>query len=97
LLPGAAKKSRSVAQAAVARISAVLTAAQATGDLQFFNSEFRRRRAAARAAGTPFMSYGEAMRRLRRELACVAAGKISAVMVARVFGEMPGRGRRAAA
>ena len=37
------------------------------------------------------MSYGEAMRRLRRELACVAAGRISAVMVARVFGPSPGR------
>ena len=49
------------ARAAVARINATLAAAHDRGDLQFFNSEFRRRRAAARAAGERFMSYAEAM------------------------------------
>lgn len=48
-------------------------------------------------AGVPFISYPEAMRRLRRELAGVAAGKISAVMVARVFGDLPSGGGKAAA
>lgn len=85
------------ARAAVTRISVVLAAAHDRGDLKFFNSEFRRRRTAARAAGERFMSYAEAMRRLRRELACVAAGRITALMVARVFGEVPHQGGRAAA
>ena len=62
------------ARAAVARINAVLNAAHDRGDLKFFNSEFRRRRMAARAAGVSFMSYATAMQRLRKELACVAAG-----------------------
>ena len=74
------------ARAAVTRINATLAAAHARGDLRFFNSEFRRRRAAARAAGVSLMRYAEAMRRLRRELACVAAGRILAGVVARVFG-----------
>lgn len=85
------------ARAAVLRINAVLAAAHASGDLKFFNAEFRRRRTAARAAGMSFMSYATAMQRLRKELDCVAAGKISAVMLARVFGDSPRQGGRAAA
>jgi hypothetical protein len=85
------------AKVAVVRINAVLAAAHDRGDLKFFNNEFHRRRMAARAVGAAFMSYAEAMRRLRRELAGVAAGRISVVMVARVFGEVPRQGGRAAA
>ena len=85
------------ARAAVTRINAVLNAAHDRGDLKFFNAEFRRRRMAARAAGVSFMSYATAMQRLRKELACVAAGRISAVMLARVFREVPRQGGRAAA
>ena len=43
------------------------------------------------------MSYGAAMQRLRKELATVAAGRISALMVARVFREVPRQSGRAAA
>ena len=73
------------ARAAVVRINAVLAAAHDRGDLKFFNSEYHRRCVAARAAGERFMSYAEAMRRLRRELAGVAAGRTTAIMVARVL------------
>ena len=41
------------------------------------------------------MSYAEAMRRLRRELAGVAAGRVTGAMLARVFGDSPS-GRAAA-
>ncbi len=85
------------ARAAVIRINAMLNEAHARGDLKFFNAEFHRRRVAARAVGVRFMSYGAAMQRLRKELATVAAGRISALMVARVFREVPRQSGRAAA
>ena len=77
------------AQAAVGRIDARLAEAQANGDLRFFNSEFKRRRLEAAAAGQHFVSYSDATRRLLRELAGIAAGKINALMVARVLGDPP--------
>ena len=86
-----------VEERATSLAAAEVAAAHDRGDLKLFNSEFRRRRTAARAAGERFMSDAEAMRRLRRELACVAAGRITALMVARVFGEVPHQGGRAAA
>jgi hypothetical protein len=85
------------ARAAVSRISAALDEAHSHGDLKFFNREFHRRRMAARAAGKPFMSYAVAMQKLRRELAGVAAGRITRLMVARVFGEVPRQGGKVAA
>ena len=43
------------------------------------------------------MSYAVAMQKLRRELAGVAAGRITRLMVARVFGEVPRQGGKVAA
>jgi hypothetical protein len=75
------------ARAAVERIGVVLTAAQNNGDLKFFNSEYRRRRVAARAAGRRFMTYTVAVRRLRAALAGAAAkGEVTAGVLAQVFG-----------
>jgi hypothetical protein len=61
------------AKAAVAELDAKLLAANSTGVLTFFNTEYRRRRIAAHAAGKRFMAYGEAHRRLRQALAAAAA------------------------
>ena len=75
------------AQAAVERIDTVLAAAQAAGDLKFFNSQFRRRRVAAKAAGRRFMTYGAAVRGLRRVLAGAAAdGAMIATLLEQVLG-----------
>jgi hypothetical protein len=68
-----------------------LAKAKADGLLRFFNSEYRRRRLAAREHGRSFMNYWTARDRLRRALAEVAAGESPPAIVARVFG---GEGRR---
>jgi hypothetical protein len=68
------------AEAALARIDAALAQAQRNGGLKFFNAEFRRRRKVGAR-----MSYSEAMRRLRRALAGVAAGGVTRAVVAEVF------------
>ena len=76
------------ATAAAARISRVLSEAQARGDLQFFNAEYKRRRAEAASAGKGFMSYGQARARLQRAIAEVAAkggNGVTPELVARVF------------
>ena len=73
------------AQIAVDQLSAKLTAAQQNGALKFFNSEYRRRREAARASGNGFMSYNTAMARLRQLLAGAAAGAPPADLVRQVF------------
>jgi hypothetical protein len=75
------------AKAATPKLGARLTVAQQTGALRFFNTEYRRRRLAARAAGVRFMSYGEARRRLRQALAGAAAGTPMPDLIAAVFGE----------
>jgi hypothetical protein len=64
-----------------------LDAAQANGVLAFFNSEYRKRRLAARHSGKGFMSYGAARSRLTRTLSGAAAtGSVPALMAA-VFGK----------
>jgi hypothetical protein len=76
------------ASAAVARIKSALREAQARGDLQFFNAEYKRRRAEAAAAGKGFMSYGQARARLQKAIAEVAAkgdNGITPELVASVF------------
>jgi hypothetical protein len=61
------------ASAAIERIEAALGEAQRRGDLKFFNTEYKRRRAQAAAAGQSFMSYGEARARLHKAIAGAAA------------------------
>jgi hypothetical protein len=56
------------AAAASARLDAYLEASRASGVLQAFNAEFKRRRTEAKAAGVGFMSYSVATARLRRAL-----------------------------
>jgi hypothetical protein len=60
------------ADAALARLDRILTAAKANGDMKTFNRAYRARRA---AAGGHYMSYTVAEQRLRQELSkCIAAG-----------------------
>jgi hypothetical protein len=75
------------ASAAVARIDAGLTSAQGRGALAFFNTEYRRRRLAAAAAGKGFMSYSVAMTRLRQAIAdaIAAGGRIEVSLMLQVF------------
>ena len=73
------------AQAALDQMQEKLSAAQRAGDLKLFNSEYRRRREAARTAGRGFMSYNTAMARLRKLLAGAAAGAPVSDLVATVF------------
>jgi hypothetical protein len=63
------------AAASVGRIDAALAAAQRGGTMRFFNSEYRRRRTAARARGRGFMSYAAARTRLRQAVAGVIAAR----------------------
>ena len=76
------------AKAATARVENALSEAQACGDLQFFNREYKRRRAEAQAAGNRFMSYGVARARLRKAIASMAAGggTVTRELVRSVFG-----------
>ena len=73
------------AEAALARLDTKIELARRSGTLQFFNSEYRRRREAARAAGKGFMRYGTALAKLRQLLAGAAAGAPVSDVVARVF------------
>jgi hypothetical protein len=57
------------AEAAAARIAWGISTANDRGDLQFFNAEYKRRRAEAVAAGKPFMTYGQARARLQKAIA----------------------------
>jgi hypothetical protein len=57
------------AEAAATRIARGISAANARGDLQFFNSEYKRRRAQAVTAGRAFMTYGQARARLQKAIA----------------------------
>ena len=76
------------AKAATARIEDALSEAQARGDLQFFNREYKRRRSAAAAAGQSFMSYGQARTQLHKTIATVAAsgGTLTRALIESVFG-----------
>ena len=76
------------AKAATARVENALSGAQARGDLQFFNREYKRRRTAAAAAGQSFMSYGQARTRLHKTIATVAAsgGTLTRTLIESVFG-----------
>ena len=69
----------------VNRLDARLAQPQRTGDVGFFNREYKRRRQQAQAAGRPFMPYKAAQARLRKALVGVAAGDRPGI-VARVFG-----------
>jgi hypothetical protein len=69
----------------VARLDARVTQAQQSGDLGLLNKEYRRRRLQAQAAGEPFLPYRVAVRRLRKVLTEVAAGKAAPGIIARVF------------
>jgi hypothetical protein len=74
------------ARAALAQIDAGLARAQSSGVLAQVNSEYQRRRLAARARGERFMSYVEVKRRLQKAMAGVAAGdKMPADLLVRVF------------
>jgi hypothetical protein len=79
------------ASAAIERIEAALREAQRRGDLKFFNSEYKRRRGAAVAAGQTLMSYGEARARLHKAVASAAAsgGTMTRTLIESVFGKMP--------
>jgi hypothetical protein len=70
---------------AVGAIESRTEAARQDGRHKWFNRQFRKRRLAAAAAGEHFMSYSVAQRRLRNAIASVAAGKITAGVVAQVF------------
>jgi hypothetical protein len=67
------------------KLDARVRTVQEAGDLAIFNREYRRRRLQAQAAGEPFLPYRAAVRRLRKALAEVAAGKASPGFIARVF------------
>jgi hypothetical protein len=54
--------------AALARIEERLAKAHGNGDLQFFNSEYRRRRIEAALAGRTFVGYSVAKARLREAM-----------------------------
>jgi hypothetical protein len=71
------------AKHAVAKIEAGMAWAQRTGVLHEFNQEYRRRRLEAQGRGERFMSYGEAMARLRRAITKVAATGSAPVAIVR--------------
>jgi hypothetical protein len=73
------------AKAAVAKIEAGMAWAQRTGVLHEFNQEYRRRRLEAQRRGERFMSYGQAMARLRCAITKVAAGGAPVAIVPEVF------------
>ncbi len=74
------------ASAAVARIEAALQQAEAGGDMKFFNTEYRRRRQAARRRGQGFITYNRARARLGEAIAGAAAtGTLDRTLVAAVF------------
>ena len=75
---------------AVDRIDRTLNAARLRGDLAFFNSAYKARRAAAAAQGRGFMSYGVALRRLRKAVASVAAngGAVTRSLMSSVFDDV---------
>lgn len=73
------------ASQAVARIEAALAQAEAGGGLKFFNSEYRRRRQAARERGQGFPTYNQVRAKLGRAIAGVAAGSLDRSLVAAVF------------
>jgi hypothetical protein len=73
------------AQVAVNQLQEKISDAQRAGSLKFFNSEYRRRREEAKAAGRGFMPYNLAMARLRSLLAGAAAGASIDGLIARVF------------
>jgi hypothetical protein len=60
-------------EAAVSRIDASFNIAKQRGDLAFFNGAYKARKAAAQARGCGFMTYGQALRRLRKAVAGAAA------------------------
>jgi|RhiMetdeSRZDD1v2_1073273.scaffolds.fasta_scaffold353856_3 hypothetical protein len=63
------------ADKALARVDAILANAQRNGDLKLFNRTYQAKRMAAVAAGSNFMPYGTAQRRLKRALVeVIAAG-----------------------
>lgn len=75
------------AGAAAVELDRRLEAAKASGLLSFFNSEYRRRREAAKAAGRGFMNYNAAYGRLRRAIASAADGTPTPDLLAVVFGD----------
>ena len=77
---------RRVAEKTAALDKAIAEACD-SGTLKRFNSEYRQRRLAAKKAGQPFMTYSEALRRLRATVATAVAsgGKIPRSFVAEVF------------
>jgi hypothetical protein len=63
------------ADKALARLDAILVDAKRNGDLKAFNRAYKRHRQAAMTAGTAYMPYTTAERRLKRALvAAIAAG-----------------------
>jgi hypothetical protein len=75
------------ARGATSRIENALAQAQARGDLQFFNREFKRRREEAKRLGRGFISYSEAKDRLGKAIADAAAegGAVTAKLLDSVF------------
>jgi hypothetical protein len=73
------------AQAAVDQLNGKLAAAQANGDLKFFNRAYHAYRLACQDRGERAMPYGTAVARLRKLLAGAAAGSSIAGVVERVF------------
>lgn len=73
----------------VNKIDEAVRAAVDGGVLKEFNAQYRQRRLAARKAGKSFMSYSEALRRLRATVADAVAkdGTISKSFIAGVFDE----------
>ena len=71
------------------KIDDAIAQALDAGVLKEFNSQYRARRLAAKKAGKRFMSYSEALRRLRATVADAAAsgGTISKSFIAAVFDE----------
>lgn len=67
------------AEAASGRLSGSLEQLRVSGGLQFFNSEYARRRREAQAAGRWFMPYNVALARLRAVLAREAASRCGVV------------------
>lgn len=70
-------------------IDAGLNIAKQRGDLAFFNGAYKARRRAAQAEGHGFMTYGQALRRLRKAVAGAAAngGQCTRSVMLSVFGE----------
>jgi hypothetical protein len=70
-----------------AKIDAALKQALDEGTLKVFNTEYRKRRLAAQAAGRPFMTYGTAHARLRKAITCMLAkgGLVTGSLIVSVF------------